>query len=136
MPLCIPLHVSDPRQEREGIEGLHASLFSSSTGELKALNLAPDVSDTLWAASMVNSRCFSDAAGRELLSLMVPLADMANHSPDEPNATYRLDPGTGTFSVTSTKVGRPLTAVDSKWNSSGAKGLGDALNQVHRQPAQ
>lgn len=90
---------------------MHASLFSSSTGELKALNLAPDVSDTLWAASLVNSRCFSDAAGRELLSLMVPLADMANHS-NEPNAGYRLDPGTGTFSVTSTKVGRPLTAVD------------------------
>jgi hypothetical protein len=90
-------------QEREGIQGLHASLFSSSTGELQALDLAPDLSDTLWAACMVNSRCFSDAAGRELLSLMVPLADIANHSND-PNAAYRLDPGAGTFSVTSTKV--------------------------------
>jgi hypothetical protein len=110
LPACPSASVSvcNPCQERDGIEGLHASLFSSSTGELKALDLAPDVSDTLWAASMVNSRCFSDAAGRELLSLMVPLADMANHSnePNGPNAGYRLDPGAGTFSVTSTKVGR------------------------------
>lgn len=59
------------QQEVDGIRGLHASLFSSSTGELKALDLAPDLSDTLWAAFMVNSRSFSDAAGREMLSLMV-----------------------------------------------------------------
>lgn len=93
-----------PLQEREGIQGLHDSLFSSSTGELRALDLAPSFSDTLWAACMVNSRCFSDAAGRELLSLMVPLADMANHS-TQPNAAYRLHPSTQTFTVTSTKVG-------------------------------
>jgi hypothetical protein len=91
-------------QEREGIQGLHDSLLSSSTGELRALDLAPSFSDTLWAACMVNSRCFSDNAGRELLSLMVPLADMANHS-NEPNAAYRLHPSTQTFTVTSTKVG-------------------------------
>jgi hypothetical protein len=53
---------------------------------------------------MVNSRCFSDAAGRELLSLMVPLADMANHSND-PNAGYKLDPGSQTFRLFTTKVG-------------------------------
>lgn len=91
-------------QERKGIQGLHDSLFSSSTGELRALDLSPSFSDTLWAACMVNSRCFSDNAGRELLSLMVPLADMANHS-NEPNAAYRLHPSTQTFAVTSTKVG-------------------------------
>lgn len=101
--LQLPHLIALAEKEREGIEGLHASLFSSTTGQLKALDLAPNVSDTLWAASMVNSRCFSDAAGRELLSLMVPLADMANHS-IEPNAGYRLDPGAGTFSVTSTKA--------------------------------
>lgn len=58
---------------------------------------------------MVNSRCFSDAAGRELLSLMVPLADMANHS-TQPNAAYRLHPSTQTFTVTSTKVGGVVVA--------------------------
>lgn len=90
-------------QERAGIQGLHDSLFSSTTGELRALDLAPDFSNTLWAACMVNSRCFSDAAGRELLSLMVPLADMANHS-NQPNAGYRLDPSSQTFSLCSTQV--------------------------------
>lgn len=35
-------------------------LFSSSTGELRALQLAPTLDDTVWAACMVNSRCFSD----------------------------------------------------------------------------
>jgi hypothetical protein len=90
-------------QERSSIKALHDSLFSSTTGELKALDLAPDFNDTLWAACMVNSRCFSDAAGRELLSLMVPLADMANHS-NTPNAGFKLNPGTQTFSIISTKV--------------------------------
>lgn len=100
MPLLLPVST----QERDGIQGLHDSLFSSSTGELRALDLAPDFSDTLWAACMVNSRCFSDAAGRELLSLMVPLADMANHS-NTPNAGYKLDSASQTFSIVSTQVG-------------------------------
>jgi hypothetical protein len=90
-------------QERSSIKAVHDSLFSSTTGELRALALAPDFNDTLWAACTVNSRCFSDAAGRELLSLMVPLADMANHS-NEPNAGFKLNPGTQTFSIISTKV--------------------------------
>lgn len=94
---------SYPAQERSSIKALHNSLFSSTTGELRALDLAPDFTDTLWAACMVNSRCFSDAAGRELLSLMVPLADMANHS-NNPNAGFKLNPGTQTFSIISTQV--------------------------------
>jgi len=105
-----------PTQERDGIQGLHDSLFSSSTGELRALDLAPDFSDTLWAACMVNSRCFSDAAGRELLSLMVPLADMANHS-NTPNAGYRLDSASQTFSIVSTQVGGGISAETDCWHS-------------------
>lgn len=101
--LQLPHLVALAEKERDGIQGLHDSLFSSSTGELRALDLAPDFSDTLWAACMVNSRCFSDAAGRELLSLMVPLADMANHS-NTPNAGYRLDSASQTFSIVSTQV--------------------------------
>jgi hypothetical protein len=56
---------------------------------------------------MVNSRCFADAVGREALSLVVPLADLANHS-NSPNAAYRLDANSGTFSLTSTQVSRAL----------------------------
>jgi predicted nicotinamide N-methyase len=50
-------------QERTAIQGLHDTVFSSSTGELAALDLAPDFQHTLWAACMVNSRCFSDNVG-------------------------------------------------------------------------
>ena len=35
-------------------------LFSSAGGELRALKLSPQLEDTLWAACMVNSRCFSE----------------------------------------------------------------------------
>jgi hypothetical protein len=41
--------------------------------------------------------------GRELLSLMVPCCDMANHSMT-PNATYRLDPASSTFQIMLTQV--------------------------------
>lgn len=38
-------------------------LFSSASGELRALRLADSLEDTVWAACMVNSRCFSDTVG-------------------------------------------------------------------------
>ena len=41
--------------------------------------------------------------GREAVSLMVPCADMANHSMT-PNAGYRLDPETQTFNIATTQV--------------------------------
>eukprot|EP00878_Enallax_costatus_P035849 GHUV01040088.1.p1 GENE.GHUV01040088.1~~GHUV01040088.1.p1 ORF type:complete len:486 (+),score=115.66 GHUV01040088.1:144-1601(+) len=90
-------------QERTAIQGLHDSIFSSQTGDLASLDLAPEFQDTLWAACMVNSRCFSDAVGREAVSLLVPCADMANHSMT-PNAGYRLDPETQTFNITTTEA--------------------------------
>eukprot|EP00775_Hariotina_reticulata_P003651 gene3651-3912_t len=80
-------------QERSAIQNLHDSVFSSYTGDLRTLDLAPTLQDTLWAACMV---------GRELLSLMVPCCDMANHSMD-PNATYKLDPASNTFQITLTQ---------------------------------
>ncbi len=58
--LQFPELVELAEQERAAIEGLHAAIFSSSSGELAALDLAPHSSDTVWAASLVNSRCFSD----------------------------------------------------------------------------
>jgi hypothetical protein len=41
--------------------------------------------------------------GREALSLMVPCADMANHGM-QPNAAYRLEPDSQTFTITTTEV--------------------------------
>eukprot|EP00879_Flechtneria_rotunda_P023117 GHRR01024437.1.p1 GENE.GHRR01024437.1~~GHRR01024437.1.p1 ORF type:complete len:173 (+),score=39.15 GHRR01024437.1:579-1097(+) len=90
-------------KERTAIQGLHDSIFSSATGELRSLDLAPSFNDTLWAACMVNSRCFSDNVGREAVSLMVPCCDLANHSM-QPNAQFRLSPG-GQFNIITTQVG-------------------------------
>jgi hypothetical protein len=58
-------------QERTAIQGLHDSVFSSSTGELAALDLAPNFQHTLWAACMVNSRCFSDNVGPQHITTSV-----------------------------------------------------------------
>jgi hypothetical protein len=56
--MCLCLY-----QERAAILRLHDNIFSSETGDLRDLQLAGDPSDTLWAAAMVNSRCFSDVVG-------------------------------------------------------------------------
>lgn len=47
-------------KERGDILGVHERMFSSEGGELRALLLAPTPGDTVWAASLVNSRCFSE----------------------------------------------------------------------------
>ncbi|KAI8471285.1 MAG: hypothetical protein J3K34DRAFT_392961 [Monoraphidium minutum] len=82
-------------RERSAVLALHASVFGVA-GELRALRLARGPEDTLWAASMVNSRCFADEAAGEAVSLVVPCADMANHS-CSPNAAYQLDDDAGCF---------------------------------------
>jgi hypothetical protein len=58
----------------------------------------------------MHSRTIHDAScwcrlqvGREALSLMVPCADMANHGM-QPNAAYRLEPDSQTFTITTTEV--------------------------------
>jgi hypothetical protein len=61
-------------QERTAIQGLHDAVFSSSTGELAALDLAPDFGHTLWAACMVNSRSFSDNVSFMRLLIMLSCA--------------------------------------------------------------
>lgn len=47
-------------QEREGILGLHRRVFAPEGGELRALGLAAGPEETIWAAGLVNSRCFSE----------------------------------------------------------------------------
>ncbi|KAL4459118.1 hypothetical protein ABPG75_013983 [Micractinium tetrahymenae] len=94
-----PLLESRARLERQQIAGLHDRLFSSTTGELRALQLADRLEDMLWAACMVNSRCFSDTVDGETVSLMVPCADMANHVL-APNAAYQFVPEADAFQLT------------------------------------
>ncbi|GBF96048.1 hypothetical protein Rsub_08863 [Raphidocelis subcapitata] len=89
-------------KERASILSLHESIFSGSSGDLSALALAAGPEDTLWAASMVNSRCFADEVGGEALSLVVPCADLANHD-SSPNAGYRLDADAGAFLLVATR---------------------------------
>lgn len=60
-------------QEWAAILRLHDNIFSSDTGDLKELQLAGDPSDTLWAAAMVNSRCFSDVVGDRWLTACIGL---------------------------------------------------------------
>jgi hypothetical protein len=78
-------------------------LFSSSSGELKALKLADSLDDTVWGCCMVNSRGFSDVVNGETVSLLVPLADMANHSLS-PNAAYRFNVEQDAFEISALQV--------------------------------
>jgi hypothetical protein len=50
--------------------------------------------------------------GREALSLMVPCADMANHS-NAPNAAFGMEPDLATFSLRAKQVG-----VFDRWSNS------------------
>ncbi|EFN53459.1 hypothetical protein CHLNCDRAFT_136721 [Chlorella variabilis] len=84
-----PLLESRAALERSQIAGLHDRLFCTSGGELRALQLAAGLQDTVWAACMVNSRSFSETVEGETVSLMVPCADMANHAL-APNASYQF----------------------------------------------
>ena len=99
--------------ERAAIAGLHDRLFSSASGALAALDLAPSLDHTLRAAALINSRSFAEAAPPpvgwdgggggggasggasapaaalfQALSLVVPCVDLANHDPDDPNAVF------------------------------------------------
>ena len=102
------LELQDPQllslvsSQRSQLSSLHSAIFSSTTGlpELKHLNLAPTFEDTLWAVCMVNSRCFSETIDKEIVTLMVPAADFANHSP-APNAEYRYNPVQDAFQLVS-----------------------------------
>ena len=51
---------------------------SKAAGRLGRLGLSGSVADSLWAASMVRSRTFSDEVGGEGLTLMVPFCDVSD----------------------------------------------------------
>lgn len=66
---------------------------------IRSLRLAPKLEDILWAFSMVNSRCFSDTVKGEVVSMMVPCADFANHSSTSPGAEYMYNNGADAFQL-------------------------------------
>jgi SET domain/Rubisco LSMT substrate-binding len=97
-----PQLISLVASQRSQLASLHSAVFSSTTGlsELRQLDLAPTFEDTLWAVCMVNSRCFSETIGKEIVTFMVPAADLANHS-SAPNAEYRYNAKQDAFQLVS-----------------------------------
>jgi hypothetical protein len=97
-----PQLISLVASQRSQLASLHTALFSPATGlpELKELDLAPTFNDTLWAVCMVNSRCFSETVGKEIVTFMVPAADFVNHSLS-PNAEYRYNTEQDAFQLVS-----------------------------------
>jgi len=97
-----PQLISLVASQRSQLASLHSAVFSPATGlpELKELDLAPTFNDTLWAVCMINSRCFSETIGKEIVTLMVPAVDFANHS-HAPNAEYRYSTEQDAFQLVS-----------------------------------
>jgi len=62
--------------------------------QLRALRngrgISPSRAASAWAQALVRSRSFSDDAGGEGLTLMVPFADLANHHPSAGGGTFHL----------------------------------------------
>ncbi|GAX81602.1 hypothetical protein CEUSTIGMA_g9030.t1 [Chlamydomonas eustigma] len=83
--------------QREWISWVHEKYFDPKTGQLGSTlqgfkGLTP--ADTFWAASLVRTRTFSCEASGEWLTVMVPYADLANHSFNN-NATFELSASAG-----------------------------------------
>ncbi|GLC52280.1 hypothetical protein PLESTB_000604500 [Pleodorina starrii] len=72
--------VEEARTQHSWGLSVHRDYFDGERGELRQLGLATRAADTLWAMSMVRTRTFSEDVNGEALTLMVPYADMANHS--------------------------------------------------------
>ncbi|KAG2451954.1 hypothetical protein HYH02_003728 [Chlamydomonas schloesseri] len=79
--------IEEAKSQYNWAMGVHRKYFDSVQGELAQLKLAASARDTLWAMSMVRTRTFSENVNGEGLTLMVPYADLANHS-FRPNATF------------------------------------------------
>ncbi|EFJ46660.1 hypothetical protein VOLCADRAFT_92848 [Volvox carteri f. nagariensis] len=72
--------VEEARVQHNWALSVHRNYFDGARGELRHLKLAAKPVDTQWAMSMVRTRTFSEDVNGEGLTLMVPYADMANHS--------------------------------------------------------
>jgi len=69
--------VVEAKVQREWSEYCHSYYFSKATGLYK---FADSMEDSIWACAMVRSRTFSENVNGEGITLMVPYADLANHS--------------------------------------------------------
>lgn len=83
-------------EQRAQLLNSHTLWFDEDSGFLKSLKLSQSAADTRWAMCMVNSRCFSESIYGEAVSMIVPLADMANHS-NSPNSRYMYDVNSDQF---------------------------------------
>ncbi|KAG2499539.1 hypothetical protein HYH03_002485 [Edaphochlamys debaryana] len=72
--------IDEAKTQHAWAMGVHRKYFDPKTGQLGQLRLAARVEDTMWAMSMVRTRTFSETVNGEALTLMVPYADLANHS--------------------------------------------------------
>ena len=99
--LQLPSLIQEAKEQREWIEHICQSVFSSgrakgAMGELASLKLLPDDPDEalgqcFHAASLVRTRTFSEEMNGEPITLMVPFADLANHSFNT-NARFCISP--------------------------------------------
>ena len=99
--LQLPLLVQEAKEQREWIEYISRSIFSSATGStsrglLSSLKLVSDdptkaLEDVFYAASLVRTRSFSEEMNGENMTLLVPFCDLANHSFD-PNGRFCVSP--------------------------------------------
>ncbi|KAL6749713.1 hypothetical protein V8C86DRAFT_2837062 [Haematococcus lacustris] len=102
--LQLPDLLAEAQRQRDWVLHLHHTWFSRSPSRSpRALQLAHCSQDTLWAAAMVRSRTFSDSLGGEGLTLMVPFADLANHS-FEYNGTFRVGADKCSFELSTVRA--------------------------------
>jgi hypothetical protein len=87
-----------PPAVASNLQAVSDTAASASITQVKSVALLP------WFLALLDLQ-----VGREALSLMVPCADMANHSM-QPNAAYMLEPDSQTFSITATEVRQQQTA--------------------------
>jgi hypothetical protein len=112
--LQLPSLMAEAESQREWSEYMHDAYFAPINGrgttttrvvsaaaaagaaarQLRALRngqgLSPSRAASAWAQALVRSRSFSDDVGGEGLTLMVPFADLANHTPAGGSATFHV----------------------------------------------
>lgn len=80
LQLCWHALQQEAHVQSEWSAHLHNTYLSSATGRLSHLSLSSTLSLSLWANALVRSRTFSEDVNGECVTLMVPFADLANHS--------------------------------------------------------
>ncbi|WIA21504.1 hypothetical protein OEZ85_000708 [Tetradesmus obliquus] len=114
--LQLPGLVAEAAVQADWAAYLHGKYLHYKSGSLAPLRLSGSLAESLWAISMVRSRTFSEDMAGECLTLMVPYADLANHSFDN-NSTFCMARDAKSFQLQSL---RPLAAGEELTISYGA----------------